>query len=141
MINPGFWAGSCLSSRFLGCFTVQYNHVWNSRNWRRGYFWFEQSNNADLGCPIKSPFELGFCYFAQSWVWTQILTKKNDRPFWALLGGPSIFRKAKEILKNTKENRYWFCFGHNFLTMSAFNLFPWQVIYIFYSVNRHPTWP
>ena len=37
---------------------------------------------------------------------------------------PSIFRNTKEIPKNTQENRYRFCFGHSFLTMSAINLIP-----------------
>ena len=35
---------------------------------------------------------------------------------------PSIFRNTKKIPKNKKENRYRFCFGHIFLTMSSINL-------------------
>ena len=37
---------------------------------------------------------------------------------------PAVFRNTKKIPKNTKENRYRLCFGHNFLTMSAINLIP-----------------
>ena len=42
-----------------------------------------------------------------------------------------LFRNRKEIPKNTKENRYRFCFGHNLLNMSAINLIPWQVMCVF----------
>ena len=48
---------------------------------------------------------------------------------------PSIFRNTKEIPKNTKKNRYQFCFGHNFFTNAATNLNPWQVICIFIDLS------
>ena len=48
---------------------------------------------------------------------------------------PSIFRNTKEIPKNTKENLYRFCFGHNFFTNAAINLIPWQVIFIFIDLS------
>ena len=45
--------------------------------------------------------------------------------------GPSLFRNKRQILKNTKENRYRICIGYNFFTISALNSIPWHVIYIF----------
>ena len=50
--------------------------------------------------------------------------KKNQDFLGMLWPGPTIFRNTKDIPKNTKENRYRFCFGHTFLTMSAINLIP-----------------
>ena len=67
-------------------------------------------------CPIKSP-ELGFCYFGQSWVWTQIFTNNKLKIILS-------FRNTKEIWKNTKKKQYQFCVGHGFLTISAINLNP-----------------
>ena len=85
-----------------------------------------------LGCSIKSKMLSRILLLC---TWLSIYLTKHQQKFQSfpanILAGPAIFRNTKEIPKNTKENRYRFCFGHTFLTISAINLIPWQVIYIF----------
>ena len=51
--------------------------------------------------------------------------QKQTQDFLGMLWpGPTIFRNTKDIPKNTKENRYRFCFGHNFFNNAAINLNP-----------------
>ena len=81
--------------------------------------------NCLVGCTKKHQ---GLNFGRLSCMGLDIYLKTHQQKFGEFSGlfeeRPSIFRNTKEIPKNTKENRYRFCFGHNFLTMSAINLIP-----------------
>ena len=84
-----------------------------------------------IGCTKKQQ-SLNFGHL--SCMGLDIYLKSHQQKFGEFSGlfeeRPSIFRNTKEIPKNTKENWSWFCICHTFLTISAINLIPWQVICI-----------
>ena len=70
--------------------------------------------DCEVGCPINHLFELGFCSFAQSWVWTQIL----------LLGGHPFLEIQRKFLKY-KGKSISILFGSSFFNYISYQFNSW----------------